>query len=137
MPSTRQIDDIWYVKYSIVQWSIKWYYLQDRFLLPKSQASLFRFENQFVHCGLFFKFFLFKTIQFHFAGEKTSSNDLISTCTFCEIQFENKHYMKNDRQIVEIFRERYKLTNFFLGKTILHHQNSSETSYSSRQMNIS
>ena len=36
--------------------------------------------------------------------------------------------MKNDRQIVEIFRERYELTNFFLRKKIPHNQNSSETS---------
>ena len=40
--------------------------------------------------------------------------------------------MKNDRQIVEIFRERYELTNFFLRKKIPHNQNSSETSCNSR-----
>ena len=131
MPSTRQIDDIWYVKYSIVQWSIKWYYKKD-FYFQNFRPVYFVLKTNLYIVECFSNSFFSKLHNFISHWEKTSSNDLISTCIFCEIQFENKHYMKNDWQIVEIFRERYELTNFFLGKTILHHQNSSETSYSSR-----
>ena len=132
MPSTRQIDDIWYVKYSIVQWSIKWYYKKD-FYFQNFRPVYFVLKTNLYIVECFSNSFFSKLYNFIFQGEKPPQTIWYQHTFF--VRFNSKiniTWKTTDKLLKYLFRERYELTNFFLGKTILHHQNSSETSCTSR-----
>ena len=123
MPSTRQIDDIWYVKYSIVQWSIKWYYKKD-FYFQNFRPVYFVLKTNLYIVECFSNSFFSKLYNFILQGEKPHQTIWYQHTFFVRFNSKINITWKTTDKLLKYLD--YELTKKKSSKTIPHHQNSFE-----------